>query len=296
MDFAGFLKNAQILDTCIIEENPNKYISSQKEEYFIHHYYRLIIGLEGERVYNRFEKQGITNEIVTPGKVYFISPEAFFEPNPEFACEASLLSIIFYPEYIRLILLKVQRTGEVTRECTRHCTHALDRFTNDFLTLLECSKSVAGATRKLLFEALLRFIGNAVSNNPEYVTPRTSSVLWKDMNRYLVEHINISVSRKELAAMFKITPNYVSNLFKRFSGTSFSNVYKSYRLKYATNLLLNTKLSVKEISAMCGYNYCNFFIRRFKEKYSMTPADFRRKNQRQIVMNRETYSNELEFE
>ena len=38
-----------------------------------------------------------------------------------------------------------------------------------------------------------------------------------------------------------------------------------------------SSLTINEISAECGYNDPNFFIRTFKRQEGMTPGEFRRK-------------------
>ena len=64
----------------------------------------------------------------------------------------------------------------------------------------------------------------------------------------------------------------------------FENVYKSQpqlcqnlRLKMAEQLLLETNLSIDEISEEIGYQNKGYFYKIFMERYHITPAQFRKK-------------------
>ena len=49
-------------------------------------------------------------------------------------------------------------------------------------------------------------------------------------------------------------------------GTTFSEYVTELKLRHAVKMLLEEKLSVKEIAGKLGYNSTHYFIRIFKEK------------------------------
>ena len=66
------------------------------------------------------------------------------------------------------------------------------------------------------------------------------------------------------------------HLYKKIFGVSVMNDVINGRLDRAKRLLSSTDLTVKEISAMCGYESEYNFMRQFKSKIGKTPSEFRR--------------------
>ena len=66
----------------------------------------------------------------------------------------------------------------------------------------------------------------------------------------------------------------------RMIRSSFGCTPKEYlerrRLQEAIKLLLETRLSVKDVAIKCGYTYSNYFSRAFKQKMNCTPEEFRK--------------------
>jgi len=58
------------------------------------------------------------------------------------------------------------------------------------------------------------------------------------------------------------------------TGQNPSNFIRTIRLKYASELLLQKRYSIKEITHMCGFNSSAYFTKTFKELYGVTPTQF----------------------
>lgn len=68
-----------------------------------------------------------------------------------------------------------------------------------------------------------------------------------------------------------------SQFYRKISsitGQNPSNFIRTIRLKYASELLLTQKYSVKELTHMCGFNSSAYFTKTFKELFGMTPTQF----------------------
>ncbi|MBP3742789.1 MAG: helix-turn-helix transcriptional regulator, partial [Treponema sp.] len=59
---------------------------------------------------------------------------------------------------------------------------------------------------------------------------------------------------------------------------TFINFVSDKRLEKARQLLESTDLSIKEITAEVGYNDQNYFSRIFKNKYGLSPKEYRKVN------------------
>ena len=66
---------------------------------------------------------------------------------------------------------------------------------------------------------------------------------------------------------------------KKYTGQTFSDLKLQYQLEHAETLLLNTRMSVNEIADQVGFSCANYFIRRFKSVYHVTPHVFRNSQQ-----------------
>lgn len=92
--------------------------------------------------------------------------------------------------------------------------------------------------------------------------------------QYIEEHYQ-HLSLQELADKFHYTPQHMSSLLKELTGFSFSRYVLEKRMQTAGDYLLNTNLKIKDISAACGYQNQEHFIRTFKKYYGTTPIDYR---------------------
>ena len=73
-----------------------------------------------------------------------------------------------------------------------------------------------------------------------------------------------------------------SQFYRKISsitGQNPSNFIRTIRLKYASEMLLTQKYSVKELTHLCGFNSSAYFTKTFKELFGMTPTQFVEQNQ-----------------
>jgi len=94
--------------------------------------------------------------------------------------------------------------------------------------------------------------------------------------QYIIDHVAEQVSLTHLADMVALSPNYYATLFKQISGFSFSEYLGNVRIEKACTLLCSTELSIREISALCGFSDMTYFIRFFKQKVGIPPHRWRR--------------------
>lgn len=74
-------------------------------------------------------------------------------------------------------------------------------------------------------------------------------------------------------------PNYrISKLLKSFTGKTFSEMVVEKRLEKVAYFLKNTDYPVVDVINMCGYENASHFYKLFKEKYDLSPKEFRDSN------------------
>jgi len=98
-----------------------------------------------------------------------------------------------------------------------------------------------------------------------------------DILFYIYRHIDIDINMDELAKSFNISKFYMHKIFKEIFGRNIYESIKSIRLQKASSLLLTNKYStITEIAALCGYSSQTSFIRVFKERFLVTPTEWRK--------------------
>ena len=73
---------------------------------------------------------------------------------------------------------------------------------------------------------------------------------------------------------------YFDRIFKKHTGITPVQFMAEHRMERAVDLLAYTKMTVKEIAALCGFRDSAYFCRIFRQKFNMSPTAMRnnRKN------------------
>lgn len=132
------------------------------------------------------------------------------------------------------------------------------------------SNKINQTTMGLLFLQLLNYTEKIEqSDNDSYDNSITLSVL-----RYIEENYR-DASLTKLAEELNQSVYSLSKLIKRSTGHTYKELLQRKRFNKAVELLSNTKLTVSDIITVVGYDNTSYFHRVFKEKYHMTPKQFR---------------------
>jgi len=83
------------------------------------------------------------------------------------------------------------------------------------------------------------------------------------------------ISNNNLAEKVNLSPDYLSKLFKRHTGTPLRQFMKETRLERALYLLQETTMNVTETSDALGYQNVYFFSKQFKEHFGHPPSYFK---------------------
>ena len=92
---------------------------------------------------------------------------------------------------------------------------------------------------------------------------------------YIKANYKNDLSLTEVANYVNLTTYHFSKLFKSTIGTSFINYITTLRIEKAQDMLLDTFMSVAEISKNSGFSSTNNFFRVFKKITGMSPQQYR---------------------
>ncbi len=82
-------------------------------------------------------------------------------------------------------------------------------------------------------------------------------------------------SLSELAELMGYDLYWMSREIKKRTGKTYKELLQTKRMNQATYMLANTKIPVSDIIQMVGYDNSSYFYRKFKERYGMSPKEFR---------------------
>ncbi|PZD96873.1 AraC family transcriptional regulator [Paenibacillus sambharensis] len=92
---------------------------------------------------------------------------------------------------------------------------------------------------------------------------------------YIQEHLCDPLSLGQLAAYAAYSPYHFTRIFKAYTGLTPQYYVSSLRLQRAKDLLLQTNLTIRDISLEIGQQSLGTFTTRFTQRVGMTPSEFR---------------------
>lgn len=83
---------------------------------------------------------------------------------------------------------------------------------------------------------------------------------------YITQNYSDNITNKSIASHFHYNEEYISRLIKSYTGYTLKQYIIDLRMRHALDLIVNTTLSISEISVMVGYENVTYFSRIFKQK------------------------------
>ena len=97
---------------------------------------------------------------------------------------------------------------------------------------------------------------------------------------YLQKHYK-EATLKSTAAYFHYNQAYFSRMIKEYTGKTFSELIREYRMNQAVKLLEESDFMVNEIAQMVGYGSIEHFTRAFRDDFGISPLQYRKRHQEQ---------------
>jgi AraC-like DNA-binding protein len=91
---------------------------------------------------------------------------------------------------------------------------------------------------------------------------------------YVDRHFRAPLTLADVAAQAHLSPNYFSERFHGYTGTTFQRYLQQRRLRFARSLLASTSLGVTEVCHAAGFNSLSHFGRAFRHEYGEAPTTF----------------------
>ena len=104
--------------------------------------------------------------------------------------------------------------------------------------------------------------------------------LVQDVMQYFQENVYRKLSLQDLCEKFNYSRSFLCDVFKRETGQSLFACFNRIKVEEAKRLLLETNLSVTEISAKFGFAELKYFGALFKKETGLAPSQYREKRRK----------------
>jgi YesN/AraC family two-component response regulator len=92
---------------------------------------------------------------------------------------------------------------------------------------------------------------------------------------FIFNQVYENITLSQLSELVKLTPNYLSSLFKKETGISLSEYIQKVKIDEAKYLLSLTPYSLSEICTLLNFTDQSYFIKVFKKFTGVTPKQFK---------------------
>lgn len=160
------------------------------------------------------------------------------------------------------------RTGELLQRYGCSIYHFENKYADIFHKVwLESSSE---ALKEQVFQLLLAVQDFIME---ERITKKSSTIAL--IKRELEQNFSQSITLAETARKYYLNAAYLSRAFKKETGVNFNDYLKQVRMKKALELLMTTDLKIHEVALAVGYDNANYFLKKFREVYGMTPSRYK---------------------
>lgn len=120
---------------------------------------------------------------------------------------------------------------------------------------------------EILYEMLLK--------NEQY-SPKNKYAIIEPGVQYIKNNLFGEINYRTPSEICEISYTYFKKLFIKKFGIPPVQYVNAMRLERSKELLLTNKCSVGDVAKMCGFENTYYFSRKFKEKYGLSPTDYKK--------------------
>lgn len=153
------------------------------------------------------------------------------------------------------------------RQVRNQVTIDLQEFTGSFST------EIFEATT---FSELLVRLTNQLTQLSALVAESLNNIdIISEILHYIGKNYVENLSLKTIAEKFNYNSAYLGKKFRKETGKSFVNYLEGIRMEKAAVLLTGSNLMVYEISEQVGYKNVDYFYKKFRQYYKISPNEYR---------------------
>ncbi|MEA5049972.1 MAG: response regulator [Oscillospiraceae bacterium] len=155
---------------------------------------------------------------------------------------------------------------------------AVSDYTKSEMLYLDYADRIALITSARDAQQIERQILFCAGELREHIQEVQSSQKRRDINEVIAvirnQYPDSALQLSTIAESLSLTPNYLSTVFRKQTGKTFSEYLESYRMERAKELLRDVNYKVYEVAYAVGYTSPRNFSKRFRELTGVSPKQY----------------------
>ena len=107
-----------------------------------------------------------------------------------------------------------------------------------------------------------------------------SAILAGRADAIIRTNFHLDISASTIASQLGCNPDYLGRVFRNHFHCTLTDAIHTRRIRHATNLLMEGRLTIDQISDQCGFTDSGYFRRIFKRETGISPKAYRSLHQR----------------
>lgn len=124
-----------------------------------------------------------------------------------------------------------------------------------------------------IWDVIYTFSLNMLTND---ASDKTQNLLIVEAQKLMISYYCQGITLEEIAEKLHVTEEYLSTIFKKETGRTFSQTIRKLRIKRVKELLKTSRLKINDIAQLAGYSDGKYMSRVFKEDVGMSPNEYRK--------------------
>lgn len=163
------------------------------------------------------------------------------------------------------------------REMKSHISNIL-RLMTESMQIIDAEKKIVYYSIDILSSLKMAFRATTEKEGKELNDEQIGRV-WKAID-YIYDNCHRKLTLHEVAQQIYVSDDYLTRLLKKNSGMGFEQFTSFVRSELSIRLLLNTEMSISDISAECGFSAPRYYNAAFLKNYGCTPMEYRKNNKK----------------
>lgn len=118
-----------------------------------------------------------------------------------------------------------------------------------------------------------------ISNHKKDVLLSSKETHIRMAKQFMENNFQFKIKITDIANALSLSPNYLANIFKEQLGISPKEYLTETRMQKASQYLINSHMSIKEIASKVGYDNALHFSAEFKRVKKVSPSLYQKNNQ-----------------
>lgn len=96
-----------------------------------------------------------------------------------------------------------------------------------------------------------------------------------EVQRYIIQNISKPISLNQLSSLVSVSASYLCRIFKQITGTTIYSYIQDTRIRFATEYLVSSEMTLAEISEKLGFYDQFHFSKTFKAYTGISPTEYK---------------------